>query len=424
MTELWLGFAVLLALALAFIFLPMFVTFRRGELVREQANVEIYKDQLTDLKNEFDAGKLEPAEYESLANEVKRNLLADTENTDQTAQETSGGRWVMSVGAVVTVVLSVLLYGKLGAENELAITDMLKRSMVEQDKWSPKDSHALLERLQEKAKAVPEDVENWYMIGRINFELGRFDEAVLGFNNALTHLPAEAKDDRAVAIAQMAQAQFFANDRKLDKATESLLQEAVKLNPNDSTTLGLLGVAAFESEQYKKAIDYWRQLLALLPANSPNTAPIKGGIEKAISLLEPAERKAVLAEIEKDVAALEEAQANMASIKVTVSLADAIKEEVPQTADLFVLAKAESGPALPLAVQRVAVTQWPITVELNDNMAMMPQFKLSSFENVIITARISKNGEGRATAGDIEGQSAVISVKEGQTDVEIAYVVK
>lgn len=421
MTELWLGFAVLLVLALAFIFLPMVIAFRRGELVREQANVEIYKDQLADLKGELDAGKLSAAEYESLSNEVKKNLLADTENAAQESQQQSGGRWVMGAGALATVVVSILLYGKLGAENELAITEMLKRSMVEQESWSPKDSHALLERLQQQVEAEPKDVETWYMIGRINFELGRFDEAVLGFNSALTHLPEEAKEDRAVAIAQMAQAQFFANDRKLDKATESLLNEAVKLNPNDSTTLGLLGVAAFESGQYLKAIGYWRQLLTLLPSNSPNAEPIKGGIQKAISLLEPAEREKMLADIQQE---MESQQANAASIKVTVSLSDGIKDQVPANADLFVLAKAESGPALPLAVQRVAVNQWPITVELNDSMAMMPQFKLSSFENVVITARISKNGEGRATAGDIEGKSSVISVTEKQAAVQIAYVVE
>jgi len=423
MTELWLGFAVLLVLAIGFICVPLFVTLRRGELVRDQANIEIYKDQLADLQTELEAGRIEAAEYEQLTTEVKRNLLADTEKqqVQQEQNSTSPSRGVIAASIVLTVVVSVLLYKKLGAENELAITELLQRSMMEQEQWSAKDNQALLDRLAVKVKAEPKDVEAWYMIGRINFEMGRFDEAVLGFNNALTHLPLDATQDRAVAIAQMAQAQFFANDRKLDAATEGLLNEALKLNPNDSTTLGLLGVAAFESEQYMKAINYWRQLLTFMPANSPNTAPIQSGIQKAISMLPADERKQLLADMQAE---MEARKANSASIMVTVDLSDAIRAQVPANADLFVLAKAENGPALPLAVQRVAVDSWPITVELNDDMAMMPQFKLSSFENVVITARISKSGEGRATAGDIEGVSDAMSVKDKQVNVTLAYVVE
>lgn len=420
MTELWFGFAILLVLALAFLFMPMFISFRRGELVREQANIEIYKDQLADLKNEYEAGKLNSEDYESLTNEVKRNLLADTEQVSQESSQQGGGRWVMGLGAAMAVVVSIAIYNQLGAENELIITDMLKRSTVD-EQWSLKDSQALLERLQQKVDAEPEDVETWYMIGRINFELNRFDEAVLGFNRAIQHLPESATQDRAVAIAQMAQAQFFANDRKLDKATESLLNEAVKLNPNDTTTLGLLGVAAFESGQYMKAITYWRQLLALLPAEGPNAQPIKNGIAKAIASLDKDEREALLADIQKEMKARQE---GAASITVTVDVSDEIRSHVPSDADLFVLAKAESGPPMPLAVQRIKVNEWPVQVELNDSMAMMPQLKLSAFENVVITARISKSGEGRATAGDIEGKSSVLSVNEKQANVEIAYIVE
>lgn len=421
MTELWLGFAVLLVLAMAFIFLPTVVTFRRGDLVREQANVEIYKDQLADLNAEFEAGRLEESDFKVLTEEVKRNLLADTEKSAQMTTDHDGGRWVMLLGGFCAVVVSVVLYNKLGAENELAIAEMLKQSAIAQESFSPKDQQALLERLKVKVEAKPNDVEAWYMIGKINFELDRFDEAVLGFNGAVNNLPAEAKEDRAVAIAQMAQAQFFANGRKLDKATESLLNEAVKLNPNDSTTLGLLGVAAFDSEQYTKAIKYWRQLLAMMPPNNPNVAPIRSGIEKALSLLEKDEREAILAEMKAE---MDAAKANSASIQVTVDLSDEIRDQVPATADLFVMAKAESGPPLPLAVQRIAVDNWPITVELNDQMAMMPQLKLSAFENVVITARISKSGDGKAAPGDIEGKSSVISVKADSADVSIAYVVK
>ncbi len=56
MSSLWLGVGLLLAVAVVFIFIPFVLRLSRGELIREQSNVDIYKSQLEDLEIEKSAG--------------------------------------------------------------------------------------------------------------------------------------------------------------------------------------------------------------------------------------------------------------------------------------------------------------------------------------------------------------------------------
>ena len=412
MTEMWIGFAVLLVIAVGFLMIPFVIKLRGGDLVRESTNVEIYKAQLADLEADKQAEKIGPDEYDSLSQEIKRNLLIDTDK-NVAPTDHDGGRWIIGIMAVVLIGSSILLYNKLGAENELAIAGLLKKSAGQG--YSKDDAKDLLDRLIVQTEKTPEDVEVWYLIGRLNFDLEKYDAAVLGFSKVIEHLPADAQDDQAVALAQLAQAQFFANDRKLDKATESLLLQALEINPRDNTSLGLLGVASYDRAEYLNAVRYWTRLLALIPPNNPNAQAIQGGLYKAMGLL----TKDQLATFNK-----EQADKIKSSIQVTVDISDDMKSKLPKNADLFVLAKAEQGPPMPLAVQRLNVADWPITVTLDDSMAMMETLRMSEFQNIIITARISKSGVGNATAGDLQGVSTVISSKAKSVKIVIAEELK
>src|SRR3546814_13510836 len=81
---------------------------------------------------------------------------------------------------------------------------------------------------------------------------------------------------------------------------------------------------------------------------------------------------------------------------------------------LLVFAKAESGPPMPLAVQRIDTPTLPLTVTLNDREAMMPAMKMSAFPRWVITARLTASGGAQALSGDLEGSHPVARAAAGE----------
>jgi len=79
---------------------------------------------------------------------------------------------------------------------------------------------------------------------------------------------------------------------------------------------------------------------------------------------------------------------------------------------------------MPLAVVRKQVRDLPVEVTLSDAMAMMPERKLSSFDQIVIGARISRTGQPMPAPGDLQGLSEPISSQSGSTQsIEIRDIV-
>ncbi len=101
--------------------------------------------------------------------------------------------------------------------------------------------------------------------------------------------------------------------------------------------------------------------------------------------------------------------------KVAIS-SDLINKMSPNDV-LFVFARAKTGPKMPLAILRLSAKDLPTTFSLDDDMAMTPTMKMSSFPEVVIGARVSKSGQAVPSSGDLEGFSQ--PVKLGAKDVMI-----
>jgi len=105
------------------------------------------------------------------------------------------------------------------------------------------------------------------------------------------------------------------------------------------------------------------------------------------------------------------------SIDVQVDLAATVKDKVSHTDTVFIYAKALTGPPMPLAIVRKQVKDLPISVTLDDNMAMMPTMKLSNFKAVKVMARVSKSGSAMPQKGDFVGSVDLTQLQENQSVV-------
>jgi cytochrome c-type biogenesis protein CcmH len=90
---------------------------------------------------------------------------------------------------------------------------------------------------------------------------------------------------------------------------------------------------------------------------------------------------------------------------------------------VFIFARAAEGPRMPLAALRKQVKDLPVTFKLDDSMGMTPQMKLSSFDKVVVGARISKSGNPIAQPGDLQGSSAPVALGSSDLKIEINQVV-
>jgi cytochrome c-type biogenesis protein CcmH len=94
-----------------------------------------------------------------------------------------------------------------------------------------------------------------------------------------------------------------------------------------------------------------------------------------------------------------------------------IKNIEGKNALLYVYAKAATGMPMPIAVikrplhntQNNAANIFPIQISLSDSNNLQATRKLSSFDDIIVGARISFSGNAMAQAGDL--QSAETKVK-------------
>jgi len=97
-----------------------------------------------------------------------------------------------------------------------------------------------------------------------------------------------------------------------------------------------------------------------------------------------------------------------AGLQGTVSLDPSLYHGVSATDTVFILARAVYGPRMPLAVQQKHAIDLPISYRLDDSMAISSRLKLSDYQDVIISVRISPNGDAATSAGSLAGYSGIV----------------
>lgn len=108
-----------------------------------------------------------------------------------------------------------------------------------------------------------------------------------------------------------------------------------------------------------------------------------------------------------------------ASIQGTVSLSPALAKEVDPAATVFIYARATQGPAMPLAIVQTTAKELPYAYQLDDSVSLMGDLKLSQAGEVVIVARISKTGDAKPQAGDMQGMSAPVMPGLAAVDIEV-----
>ncbi|MDB6062975.1 MAG: c-type cytochrome biosis protein CcmI [Verrucomicrobiaceae bacterium] len=394
----FIGAALLCLLAMLFVLAPWFLHRGQGVANRRDAIIAIAKARLLELDNELAAGSLNEVDYRQLKLEQERRLLQEAD-VAALPNDTRRGRVLLTVFASLLPLLAAAAYFHFGGWSDWRIQTLMKQSEsemqagVEARPTLDKLRKALQQRLDQRDD---DDGRRRFMLARLDTEFGRYSEAVAQYAVLLKKFPEDAS-----FTAQYAQALYLAANRQTTPEVLAVAQRALALDPNQSTALGLLGVAAFESGDFAQALLHWRHLLRMLPPDSANAAMIQGGIKQAEQ-------------------ALGSAGYPGPKVVVSVSLAHSVADALPNGGVLFVFAKAVNGPAMPLAVARLDPSSLPLEVTLDNSMAMAPGLDLSSTKQVQIFARITASGQVRGEPGDLEGSSATVDLTDSAQKLSLS----
>ncbi|WP_346394773.1 c-type cytochrome biogenesis protein CcmI [Pseudomonas syringae] len=377
MIDFWMVTGLLLMVALSFLLIPLLRGHRaQREEDRTALNVALYQERLSELQVQHEQGVLSVAQLQAARAEAARELLADTEGAEP-ARTSRLGKPLLVLAALLVPVLGLAGYLQLGASDRVELSREFARP--------PTSLADMTQRLERSVQAQPDSAENLYFLARSYMAQNRPGDAAQMFERSVALAGRQPE-----LLGQWAQALYFASDKHFTPQVQALTDEALQADPREVTSLGLLGIAAFETQRYQAAVDYWTRLLAALPADDASRSALEGGIARARENL--AKRVANAAPAVKT-----------KSIKIHVELAAALQGKVRPNDSVFIFARAINGPAAPLAVKRITVADLPADVELSDADAMMPQLNLSNFAQVQLVARVSRAGQ--PTTGEWVGRS-------------------
>ncbi len=398
MTDFWIAASALLLVALAFLLLPILRGRRaQAEEDRTALNVALYEERLAELTAQHAAGTLSDAQLEAGRADAARELLEDTENSDS-PKIAKLGRSVPLIAAVLVPLVGYGLYMHWGASDKV--------QMARQFSEQPRTVEEMTAHLEQAVKEQPDSAEAWYFLGRTYMNQERPSDAAKAFARVV-----ELAGRQPELLGQWAQAQYFAGDRQWSEQLQALTDEALQADPQELTSLGLLGIAAYEEGRYQDAVRFWEQLVAALPENDPSREAIRGGIERARQQVDGGSGNAEAGE------APAAASTQAAALQIQVQLDPKVAETVSPEDSVFVFARAVNGPSVPLAAKRLTVGDLPATVTLSDADAMVPSLKISSVEQVTVMARVSRTGD--ATKGEWMGQSEALKTRGDKNAVRL-----
>jgi len=412
MSTLWIGIAVLTLLAIAFVFAPLVRHQRlaKSETVeRQQQNIDIFRERLAELESERDQGTLAADEFATLKLELERNLLIDAEDVPTRSKPLArvGQTQLVTVTLLALMIPAAALglYNHLGRADDLALA---LNAPAGQQGQSPQGEQMSLEQaiagLERELATNPDNAEGWYLLANTYMSMGNYAGGAKAFRELLQVLPQDAPQYASV-MGQLAQALYFAGETRMTDEVRAQIDATLAIEPTEIAALGLLGIDAFEQQNFNAAIEHWSKALAGAEGQAADS--LRSGIERARSELEA--RGEPVPDIE---------QAAQAEVKLRVSLSTELAEQAQPDQVVFIYARPVGG-RMPLAAARYTVSDLPVEVVLDDSMAMMPQARLSLHDQVEVGARISLSGEPQASSGDLESRPLQVSTRQGDEAVTL-----
>jgi len=248
---------------------------------------------------------------------------------------------------------------------------------------------SMLAQLQAHQRNHPDDVQGWIDLGQGADALGRYELAVKAYGRAVQLKSTPDAD----LLGLWGEAQLLADPQNLTDRERKIFKQVLQIDPDNARGLWYGGLLALNAGDRARAAADWQRLLKQpgLPAQ------VAGLVRNHLRMLGVSATAAQPAQ----------ASAGRASLAVTIKLDPRFAAEVKPGETLYVFVRSPNGGA-PLAVRRLQVGTFPMTLTLTDADAMMQGRDLSSAAGPLeVVAHLTSTGDAASHPGDLFGSRRI-----------------
>ena len=394
------------------------------------SNTQIVKQRLAELDREVQEGLISEHDKRQAVDELK---LALVDESAFQSHKTGNAKLPLAIGAVLAIACGVIVYAQVNQMGRVAQAAQAIEALPElsqqlasgnANNLTQQDIASLALAIRQRLREEPEDDTGWMYFGRLMLSIGQEVQAIEAIDKAVSLAPSNSANRITLAQALMTTGDV----NNLERA-QSILLGLLNDNPANDNLALMMAVVSAQLGDLENTQRFYKQVEGKLPADSDmaqrlvarikelqgNTSEMAALQNTAAEITDTSTAQNASSEAKN---ASSEAQSDSSEAQtgfnITVNLSDDASTEAPKDGFLIVFAQdANSDNKMPAAVVKLPIEDFPVSVTLTTENAMMPQFTLATLSDVVVTARLSKDGNVAVAKGEWQGSvSASVTANE------------
>ena len=387
------------------------------------SNTQIVKQRLAELDREVQEGLISEHDKRQAVDELK---LALVDESAFQSHKTGNAKLPLAIGAVLAIACGVVVYAQVNQMGRVTQASQAIEALPElsqqlasgnANNLTQQDIASLALAIRQRLREEPEDDTGWMYFGRLMLSIGQEVQAIEAIDKAVSLAPSNSANRITLAQALMTTGDV----NNLERA-QSILLGLLNDNPANDNLALMMAVVSAQLGDLENTQRFYKQVEGKLPADSDMAQRLVARIKELQgNTSEMAALQNTAAEI-TDTSIAQDASSEakntnseaQTGFNITVNLSDDASTKAPKDGFLIVFAQdANSDNKMPAAVVKLPIEDFPVSVTLTTENAMMPQFTLATLSDVVVTARLSKDGNVAVSKGEWQGSvSASVTANE------------
>ncbi|MCZ6607429.1 MAG: c-type cytochrome biogenesis protein CcmI [Alphaproteobacteria bacterium] len=290
MIGLWITIAVLTAVVLGLLLVPLARRGRAPAPTRAAYDITVYRDQLAEVDRDLERGLFGDDQAHAARIEIQRRMLAaGPEDGSGGTEEPARPRPRGSVAVIAAIAVAVpagavglyLYLGSPGAPGQPFAERGTATAKADAGAGDREGLRAVVGRLAERLLRNPDDLNGWLLLARSYMTLEHYDDAANAFRRAMG-----LSDNRADIAAGYAEAVALGDGGPITPEVRQIFEGVFAAEPGNTKARYYLGLAKAQQGDVRGALQDWVDLRVLSPPDAPWHPVLEQQIERAARALD------------------------------------------------------------------------------------------------------------------------------------------